>query len=250
MLKKSGESVGREKKEAFYMALISGGLAAAGGTSPNALANIAAGMVPATQQYQKVIAGIRKDDRERLEKLMGAGLKKDEFALKAEEIGINRKKAEDWYEVMMDRNSAMRDRAGSGADKTSFLEQKHLEGMELKAKQDVNRIQREMNKALSDNGTYNAYMLQLNKSDLDPKKRTEYQAFINNLKQPWLDQLKDAREYANIYSSRRRESTGETDSSGGSGGGGVPTITNQAEYNKLPKGTQYKDPNGVLRTKG
>jgi hypothetical protein len=117
MLKKNGESVGREKKEAFYMALISGGLAAAGGTSPNALANIAAGMVPATQQYQKVIAGIRKDDRERLEKLMGAGLKKDEFALKAEEIGINRKKAEDWYEVMMDRNNAMRSRGGDDSIK-------------------------------------------------------------------------------------------------------------------------------------
>jgi hypothetical protein len=213
MLEKSGEDVGREKKEALYMALISGGLAAAGGTSPNALANIAAGMVPATQQYQKVIAGIRKDDRERLEKLISAGIKKEEFALKAEEIGINRKKADQWYEVMMDRNSAMRDRAGT--DKTSFLEQKHLEGMELKARQDVSRIQREMSKALGDNGTYNAYMAQLNKSDLDPKKRTEYQTYINNLKQPWLDQLKDAREYANIYSSRRRESTGETDTSGG-----------------------------------
>lgn len=117
MLKKSGESVGREKKEAFYMALISGGLAAAGGTSPNALANIAAGMVPATQQYQKVIAGIRKDDRERLEKLMGAGLKKDEFALKAEEIGINRQKAKDWYEVMIDRNNAMRSRGGDDSIK-------------------------------------------------------------------------------------------------------------------------------------
>jgi hypothetical protein len=94
MLEKSGESVGREKKEALYMALISGGLAAAGGTSPNALANIAAGMVPATQQYQKAISDIRKDDRERVEKLLAAGMGKEKLAMELRKLGIEEKKVD------------------------------------------------------------------------------------------------------------------------------------------------------------
>jgi len=94
MLEKSGESVGREKKEAFYMALISGGLTAAGGTSPNALANIAAGMVPATQQYQKAISDIRKDDRARVEKLLAAGMGKEKLALELKKLGIEEKKVD------------------------------------------------------------------------------------------------------------------------------------------------------------
>ena len=115
MLEKSGNDVGRQKKEALYMALIQGGLGMMGGTSPNAFANISAGLLPATQAYQQAIAGIRKDDRQRLEKLLSAGLKKEEFLLKAKEIGINQQKADNWYEVMRERNAAMAAR-GSGGD--------------------------------------------------------------------------------------------------------------------------------------
>ena len=46
MLEKSGDDVGRQKKEALYMALIQGGLGMMGGTSPNAFANISAGLLP------------------------------------------------------------------------------------------------------------------------------------------------------------------------------------------------------------
>lgn len=116
MLEKSGDDVGRQKKEALYMALIQGGLGMMGGTSPNAFANISAGLLPATQAYQQAIAGIRKDDRARLEKLLSAGLKKEEFLLKAQEIGINQQKADNWYEVMSDRNKAMAGRGGGGDD--------------------------------------------------------------------------------------------------------------------------------------
>ena len=38
-------------------------------------------------------------------------------------------------------------------------------------------------------------------------------------------------------------------SSGGGGSGGIPSIADEAAYNALPSGTQYYDPNGVLRTK-
>ena len=98
-LKKSGQNVSRDKKEALYIALIKGGLAAAGGTSPNALANIAAGMVPAIEGYSKDIAGIRKDERARLEKLVAAGVSKEKIGLEAKKLGITEKHYDDWYKT-------------------------------------------------------------------------------------------------------------------------------------------------------
>jgi hypothetical protein len=112
-LKKSGQDVGRDKKEALYMALIKGGLAAAGGTSPNALANIAAGMVPAMEGYSKDIAGIRKDDRARLEKLVAAGVSKEKIGLEAKKLGITEKHFDQMYNAKMAQLGVM---GGSRAD--------------------------------------------------------------------------------------------------------------------------------------
>ena len=112
-LKKSGQNVSRDKKEAFYMALIKGGLAAAGGTSPNALANISAGMVPAIEGYGKAIEGIRKDERARLEKLVAAGVSKEKIGLEAKKLGITEKHYDDWYKVETAKMGIM---AGSRED--------------------------------------------------------------------------------------------------------------------------------------
>ena len=112
-LKKSGESVSRDKKEAFYMALIKGGLAAAGGTSPNALANIAAGAIPAIEGYSKDIAGIRKDDRARLEKLVAAGVSKEKIGLEAKKLGITEKHFDQMYSAKIAELGIM---SGSRAD--------------------------------------------------------------------------------------------------------------------------------------
>jgi hypothetical protein len=122
-LEKSGEDVGRQKKEALYMALIQGGLAAAGGMSPNALQNIAQGATLGAQNYQQALAGIRKDDRARLEKLISAGLKKEEFMLKAEEIGVKRDTARMVYDAAMARTGAMGGGGGSDAKKqTTYVQ--------------------------------------------------------------------------------------------------------------------------------
>jgi hypothetical protein len=112
-LKKSGQNVSRDKKEALYIALIKGGLAAAGGTSPNALANIAAGMVPAIEGYSKDIAGIRKDERARLEKLVAAGVSKEKIGLEARKLGITEKHYDDWYKAETAKLGVM---SGSRAD--------------------------------------------------------------------------------------------------------------------------------------
>lgn len=248
MLEKSGESVGREKKEALYMALITGGLTAAGGTSPNALANIAAGMVPATQQYQKAIADIRKDDRERIEKLMTAGISKEKLALELRKLGIEDKKVN----ALVNYYNARAGAAGSGgsaaADKLSLLEQKQLEAMELKARQEVRTATTAMNKDLANNTTYQMN-LRLANTSKDPKQRAEALATVNSIKQPYLDLINDAREYANVYSTRRRDTTGETDTSGSSGNitlpKGIPTGSRLAgksggkDVYEAPDGKRY-----------
>ena len=120
-LKKSGQDVSRDKKEAFYMALIKGGLGAAGGTSPNALANIAAGAIPAIEGYSKDIAGIRKDERARLEKLVAAGVSKEKIGLEAKKLGITEKHYDDWYKTKVAELGVM---SGNRADARAQAEQK------------------------------------------------------------------------------------------------------------------------------
>ena len=110
MLEKSGEDVGRQKKEALYMALIQGGLGMMGGTSPNAFANIAAGLLPATQAYQQAMRDIKKDDRARIEKLINAGLSKEKFAMELRKLGIEDKKAD----AMINYYNARAGAAGAG----------------------------------------------------------------------------------------------------------------------------------------
>jgi hypothetical protein len=96
---KLAASQGDEKKQAFYMALIKGGLAAAGGTSPNALANIAQGAIPAMEGYSKEIAGIKKDQAEHLKELLRMGTDKEKMRLEAKKLGITEKHYNDWYKA-------------------------------------------------------------------------------------------------------------------------------------------------------
>ena len=173
MLEKSGDDVGRQKKEALYMALIQGGLGMMGGTSPNAFANISAGLLPATQAYQQAIAGIRKDDRARLEKLLSAGLKKEEFLLKAQEIGINQQKADNWYEVMRERNAAMAGRGGGGDDNKKNTAYNLATNSYTNA---VSKIDGAINRIRQDNALY------LNYTGKNPeylKKKQDIQTEIN-----------------------------------------------------------------------
>jgi hypothetical protein len=116
MLEKSGEDVGRQKKEALYMALIQGGLGMMGGTSPNAFANIAAGLLPATQAYQQAMRDIKKDDRARIEKLINAGLSKEKFAMELRKLGIEDKKADAMINYYNARAGAAGSGGGGGSD--------------------------------------------------------------------------------------------------------------------------------------
>jgi hypothetical protein len=248
MLEKSGEDVGRQKKEALYMALIQGGLGMMGGTSPNAFANIAQGLIPATQAYQQAIAGIRKDDRARLEKLMSAGLKKEEFLLKAQEIGINQQKADNWYEVMKDRNAAMAGRGGGDKDS------RQLRQLAFQANSKYLETQRDAPKLKNtqdykDAAAVLAMPLPKNASPMMVERRKQAQQIVDDINSQITGRVNEARIARDFWSGEANFDPAKM-YSGDASGGNVPTISSQADYAKLPKGAKYKDPNGVLRTKG
>lgn len=203
MLEKSGDDVGRQKKEALYMALIQGGLGMMGGTSPNAFANISAGLLPATQAYQQAIAGIRKDDRARLEKLLSAGLKKEEFLLKAKEIGINQQKADNWYEVMTNRNAAMAAR-GSGS---SSLDEKREAETFIRANGVLARARKDFNTATADQ-TYKFNQQLLSNPKAKPEDRKRAQTYIDSINNQYLPAIQEAQEIVNLYRPPNMQTSG------------------------------------------
>jgi len=208
MLEKSGDDVGRQKKEALYMALIQGGLGMMGGTSPNAFANIAQGMLPATQAYQQAIAGIRKDDRARLEKLMSAGLKKEEFLLKAQEIGINQQKADNWYEVMKDRNAAMAGRGGSSSKEDRLADQ-FAESKGIEYDRAAQLARRNMDTALGKNEEYNRAKMILGNKNAKPADLANARKIIKEIETPYLEDISYNRSMAQRYFSRSSKSGGD-----------------------------------------
>lgn len=89
----------KAREEAKWMAIMQAGLGIAGGTSPNALANISQGAIPAMAQYQAAMKDIRKEDREALKGLVDLGLKKEEFIQRAEKMGIDKYTADKVFEA-------------------------------------------------------------------------------------------------------------------------------------------------------
>jgi hypothetical protein len=113
MLMAEREGSGKERDKAKAMAILQAGLGIMGGTSPNALANIAQGALPATQAYQQSIKGIRAEDAARLKELMGLGISKEKLALEAKKLGISEKRFNQMYELETQKIGIM---GGSRAD--------------------------------------------------------------------------------------------------------------------------------------
>jgi hypothetical protein len=92
---------GSEREQAKAMAIFQAGLGIAGGTSPNAFANIAAGAMPAVTQYQSALKDIRKEDRDTLKQMLDLGVSKEQFLQKAQQMGIDVYKADRAYDATM-----------------------------------------------------------------------------------------------------------------------------------------------------
>jgi hypothetical protein len=103
----------KERQQAKGMALLQAGLGIMGGTSPNALANIAQGALPATQAYQSALSNIKKSDRDRLKQLMELGVSKEKLALEAKKLGISERRFDQMYELETQKIGVM---GGSRAD--------------------------------------------------------------------------------------------------------------------------------------
>jgi hypothetical protein len=110
----------KAREEAKWMAIMQAGLGIAGGTSPNALANISQGAIPAMTQYQAAIKDIRKEDREALKGLIDLGLKKEEFIQRAEDMGIKKYTADKVFEAheLSAKATVAAAQARASADKT------------------------------------------------------------------------------------------------------------------------------------
>jgi len=92
----------KAREEAKWMAIMQAGLGIAGGTSPNALANINQGVQPAMAQYQSAIKDIRKDDREAVKGLIELGLTKEKFMQEVQKMGIDADKAQKVYDATIE----------------------------------------------------------------------------------------------------------------------------------------------------
>jgi cytochrome c5 len=130
----------KAREEAKWMALMQAGFGIAGGTSPNALANINQGVQPAMAQYQSAIKDIRKDDREAVKGLIELGLTKEKFLQKTQELGINVYKANKVFEAAQVRANATIAAANATAEGKSLAKTQTLytsEGSALKGREQI-----------------------------------------------------------------------------------------------------------------
>jgi len=114
MLEAQGEDSAQARRDAKGMAIFQAGLGIAGGTSPNAFANISQGALPAIQGYQQALQGLRKEDRDRVTKLLEAGLSEEKLAIELQKLGIENKKVD----AMVNYYNARAGAAGSGGSDT------------------------------------------------------------------------------------------------------------------------------------
>lgn len=99
MYKDMRSDVPQQRDEAKWLALMQAGFGIAGGTSPNAFANIAQGAQPALTQYATALKDIRKDDREAVKGLIDVGLSKEKFLQEIQKMQVDIGKAERVYDA-------------------------------------------------------------------------------------------------------------------------------------------------------
>jgi hypothetical protein len=119
----------KAREEAKWMALMQAGFGIAGGTSPNALANINQGVQPALAQYQSALKDIRKDDREAVKGLIELGLTKEKFKQEVQKMGLDWHKSERAYDAAVD--SARINAASRLAAATAGRQPKSITGADI-----------------------------------------------------------------------------------------------------------------------
>jgi hypothetical protein len=187
MLEAQGDDSAKSRKDAKAMAIIQAGLGMMGGTSPNAFANIAAGAMPAIQGYQQALQGLRKDDRERIGKLMEMGISKEKLGLELKKLGIDEKRVD----AMVNYYNARAGAAGSGGGgKEDRLVRQGYEKSGIEYDRAAQLAKRNMANALKDDSTYTGAKTQLTfAKNLKPEDRTRLEKIIRDREAPYLDDI-------------------------------------------------------------
>lgn len=107
MLIAQGEDAKAAKQEAKYLRLLEAGLGIMGGTSPHAFANIGAGATSALKGYAQDVAGMRKEERDRIRDLAGIGAKREEYAIDREKLGIMDRRYKEMADIERQKIGAM-----------------------------------------------------------------------------------------------------------------------------------------------
>jgi hypothetical protein len=230
MLEAQGDDSAKSRKDAKAMAIVQAGLGMMGGTSPNAFANIAQGAMPAIQSYQQALQGLRKDDRDRLTKLMEMGVSKEKLALEARKLGIEDKKAEG----LLARYAAM---GAGGGEKAITPYQKEL--LYKDARAGLNTATAAYNKAASDS----MYKMNLGIAN-NPKAKPEQREKAKAAADAFIGEAKANLDFA-------RTLVGRYDPSGGTApsGAGAGTLPPGLPPGSVPIGksggkTVYRTPDG------
>jgi hypothetical protein len=238
MLEAQGEDSAKARKDAKAMAIIQAGLGIAGGTSPNAFANIAQGALPAIQSYQQAIQGLRKDDRERIGKLMEMGISKEKLGMELRKLGIEEKRVG----ALVNFYNARAGAAGSGGG-NDIKTANAIRGLDSQLSTNLARVDTQIKNLNSANPMMAAYV---NKSpDQIPKgirdQVTAYRTELGKLegeKNKWI----------NLHSSRVQSLGGVTlgDIEGASGGGNMPKGIPQGSKQVGTSGGKpvYESPDG------
>ena len=238
MLEAQGEDSAKARKDAKAMAIIQAGLGMMGGTSPNAFANISQGAMPAIQSYQQALQGLRKDDRERIGKLMEMGISKEKLGMELRKLGIEEKRVG----ALVNFYNARAGAAGSGGG-NDIKTANAIRGLDSQLSTNLARVDTQIKNLNSANPMMAAYV---NKSpDQIPKgirdQVTAYRTELGKLegeKNKWI----------NLHSSRVQSLGGVTlgDIEGASGGGNMPKGIPQGSKQVGTSGGKpvYESPDG------
>jgi hypothetical protein len=253
-LKKREEEAKGSSKQNIFMTMVDVGLRVAAGESPNALSNIAKGAQQGLKGFQERLDTIKTNKEKldedyarlyeiRAEKVDAVGerlstLKREELSFEADAarraaaIGaaVEGKKIEYKQSQEKDRNAFRNATAGSQTpDRQVF------EALVVKNKGDVIAAKEE-------------YDTKFGKKEPDSYVKIGLESIARKKAELLASVLPEDMKAAQINALDKEVRRLLGDSSGGATGG--KAITTKAQYDALPKGATYVDPNGVTRTKG
>lgn len=107
MLMAQGEDAKKAREESKAMRLIEAGLGIMGGTSPYAMANIGAGAIGAVKGYAQDVAGMRKEERDRIKDLASLGAKREEYAVDREKLALMDRRYKEMADIERQKIGAM-----------------------------------------------------------------------------------------------------------------------------------------------